>query len=188
VLYDNFLATAMTLGALSVGLATVKVLARLMAAGTGTPGTIQWRLAGMSGIDGLAGIPSWVAAAAAVAVALAAVCVVMVEVGVLKAAGELTLSTKFTDEIVQTKKNWMAAASMLTVPLAAMWTGVNPERDEVIAYLSGGVIVILLMLFFIQTLRGFVRQKVSLLVWFLYLCTVEFFPLCALMVVVARNV
>jgi hypothetical protein len=186
--YDTFLSVAIALGALSAGVAAVKITALLLAHGTGTPGTIQWRLAGMAGTAGLAGVPMWVAPAAAVAVAAVTVGVLMAGVGVLKASGRLTLSEDFTDEIARTKKNWMAAASMLTLPLVAMWTGINPERDGAIAYLFGVVTVTLTVLFVVQTLRGFIRQKVSLLVWFLYLCTVEIFPLCAVIVVVARNV
>jgi hypothetical protein len=186
--YNNFLIVAMILGALSVGLAVVKVGARLMAAGTGHPGTIQWRLAGLAGTEGLAGIPSWVAPAAALAVALGAAGVAMAGMGVLKVAGELTLSSKFTDEIIRTKKNWMAAAAMLTFPMVAMWTGVNPERDMIIMYLLATMTVTLAILFAVQTLGGFIRQKVSLLVWFLYLCTVEILPLCAVTLAVARNV
>ncbi len=58
-LYDRFLSMAMTLGALSAGLAAVKVAAAALAAGTGTPGTWQWRLAGLTGTAGMAGITSW---------------------------------------------------------------------------------------------------------------------------------
>jgi integral membrane sensor domain MASE1 len=82
----------------------------------------------------------------------------------------------------------MAAFTLITLPLVVMWSGVNPARDRWIAYLIGGVIVTFAILFTIQTLGGFLRQKVSLLVWFLYLCTVEISPLCAVVLVVARNV
>ncbi len=167
--YDNFLAVALTIGALSTGLAAVKATVMMPEA------------------EGLAGMPAWVAPMATVVVALVAVVVVLVEVWTVKAAGKLTFSSKFADEIVGIKKNWMAAASILTVPLVAMWTGVTPERDAIITYLLACVMVTIAVLFTIHTLRGFIRQKVSLLVWFLYLCTVEIFPVCAVMLAVARN-
>ncbi len=170
--YDRFLATALTLGALSTGLAAVKVAAWLM-----EEKETVW-----------ASLPVWVAPAAAGGVALVIVMVVMVEVGILKAAGGMTFSRRFTGEVVAIKKNWMAAASILTVPLVAMWTGVNPGRDGIVTYVIAGVAVTLATLFVIHTLQGFLRQKVSLLVWFLYLCTVEIFPVCAVMLAVARNV
>jgi hypothetical protein len=188
VVYDNFLRVALALGAMTVGLAVVKLTSRLLAEGTGIPGTMQWELAGWAGPAGLDGLPIWIAPAAVVAVALAGTVLEMVEIGVLKAAGGLTLSSKFTDEIVRIKKNWIAAVSILSLPLVVTWSGVNPERDRWIAYIFGGVIVIFAVLFSIQTMRGFIRQKVSLLVWFLYLCTVEIFPLGTIVLVVARNI
>jgi hypothetical protein len=187
-LYDRFTGIAMTLGALSAGLGAVKVAAAGLAAGTGTPGTWQWALADLAGTDGIAGMPRWIPAAAALAVALVVVGIVLVGVGVLKAAGGVTLSGKFVTAIVQTKRKWLAAASMLAVPLVAVWTGINPVRDTVVAYLIAGVVVILFVLFALHTLRGFLKQNVSLLVWFLYLCTVELIPVCAVALAAAKNV
>ncbi len=187
-MYDRFLAAAITLGALSAGLGAVKVAAAMLAGGTGTPGTVEWRLAGLTGTAGVAGLPVWVAVVAVFAVALAVAAVVLVEVGMIRAAGGITLSGKFAGAIVQTKKNWMAAASLTVVPLVAAWTGVNPVRDEAIAYVIAGVAITLAVMFVIQTLRGFIKQKVSLLVWFLYLCTVEIFPVCAVVVAAMQNI
>ena len=189
--YDGFLGVAMTLGALTAGLAVVKAAAWLLAGGgggTGTPGTVGWRLAGLTGIGGIEGIPSWSAPVAVIAVALLAVCVAFIEVGVIRAAGGITLSGSFAGTIVRTKKNWMAATSMLTAPLVVLWTGVNPVRDRIITYILITVLVTTVTLFVIHTLRGFVKQKVSLLVWFLYLCTVEIFPVAAVVLAAVKNV
>jgi hypothetical protein len=186
-LYDNFLGVAMTLGAFSMALGVVKATAAMLAAGTGTPGTIQWKLAGLAGTDGIAGIPPWVVPGAVVAVAAVTALVVLAEMGVLKAAGSLTLSGKFADEIIRVKRNWLASLSLFLTPLVAVWTGANPERDTVIAYLFVIVAIILCGLFFAHSLIAFIRQKVSLLVWFLYLCSVEIFPVCVIVVAATRN-
>ncbi|MDR2883116.1 MAG: DUF4271 domain-containing protein [Alistipes sp.] len=172
--YENFLATALSLGAISTGLAAVKGIVWLAETGAIVSVTTE-------------ALPVWVAPVAAGGVAMTAAVVVMMEMGILKAVGKLTFSQKFTDEIVTVKKNWMAAASILTVPLVAMWTGVNPERDIILAYMIAGMIITLFILFATHTLRGFIRQKISLLVWFLYLCAVEIFPVCAVVIAVARN-
>jgi hypothetical protein len=187
-LYDNFLGVAMTLGAFSAALGIVKVTAAMLASGTGTPGTIQWRLAGLAGTDGIAGMPSWVVPTAVVAVAVVTALVVLAEMGALKAAGAITLSTKFADAIIRMKRNWLALLSLMLTPLVAVWTGVNPERDTIVAYLFVVVAIILCGLFVAHTLRGFIKQKVSLLVWFLYLCTVEIFPVCAIVVAATKFV
>ncbi len=185
--YDGFLATALTLGAMSAGLAVVKAVGMAMENGAVESRLIA-RAMSMAGAGPSDVLPVWVVPAAVAAVALATAGVVLVEAGILKAAGSLTYSTRFTGEIITVKKNWLAALSIFTVPIVGMWTGVNPERDMVMAYLLAGVMVTLTTLFVVQTLRGFIRQNVSLLVWFLYLCTVEILPVCAVMLAVARNV
>jgi hypothetical protein len=183
--FSRFPIVAMTLGVFGVGIAAVKVAAWLLS--SAAFGAVE-----AAGIPGILvtprAVPLWVAPAAVVAVALAVTCVAMVGMGILKAAGSLTLSEKFTDEIALARRNWMAAASILIVPLATVWTGMNPARDRVIAYMAAFVVVALAMLFVAHTLRGFVKQKVSLLVWFLYLCTVEVFPVCALVLAAVKNV
>ncbi len=186
-MYDNFLGVAMLTGALAAGLGVVKIISAMLAAGTGTPGTIQWKVADLAGTTGIGGMPVWILPAAALAVSVLAAAVVLAGVGVLKAAGSLTLSGKFTDEVVRMKKNWLAACSVLMVPLVAVWSGVNPMRDTIVAYLFVAVVVALCCLFVVHTLRGFLKQKVSVLVWFLYLCTVEIFPVCALVLAATRN-
>lgn len=186
-LYDRFLNVAMTLGAFSAGLAAVKVAAAMLVVRIGTPGTWQWRLAGLAGTSDMTGIPSWVAPTAVLAVASACAAVALAKMGIIKAAGSVTLSRKFADAVVQNKRNWMAAASIPAVPLVAVWTGVNPARDTAVAYVVMSLMVILSTLFVAHTLQAFLKQKVSLLVWFLYLCIVEIFPVCAVVLAVARN-
>lgn len=187
-LYDRFLNFAMALGALSAGLVVVKAGAALHCEGTVTPGIRRWHLAELAGTSFPAGIPAWVAPAAVFAVAAVAACIALAEMGVLKAAGSLTLSKTFTTVIVQLKRNWLAAASILLVPLAAVWTGMNPVRDTIVAYLIATIMVALFLLFVVHTLNGFLKQKVSLLVWFLYLCTVEIFPVCAVALAATKSI
>ncbi len=208
-MYNRFPAIAITLGALSLGLGAVKVVSAMLSAGT-VPGHGPTALlaaeagpaistALRSGIDSvtalfglpslppLAEIPIWIPVAAVVAVSLVAVFVALIETSMLRMAGSVTLSGKFTGAVIQTKRNWMAAASLAVTPLVALWTGVNPVRDACIAYVLAGVVVAMVLMFVAHTLRGFIVQKVSVLVWFLYLCTVEIFPVCAIVVAVAKN-
>ncbi|MDR2894526.1 MAG: DUF4271 domain-containing protein [Alistipes sp.] len=185
-LYVRFLYAATSLGALSSGM----VAAKWMAAGGGTfaSGTGVTLPGGtFFDADALQWMGSWLPACAALAVALIVAVIVRIEGGALRAAGSLTLSTKVTDWLLLTKRNMLAAASMLLVPLALVWTGANPARDMIVAYLIMGVTVAVVVLFVIHTLRGFVKQKISLLVWFLYLCTVEIFPVSAVVLAAMRN-
>jgi len=185
---DSFTAVALTIGALSAGLAAVKVLAAGLAAGTGTRGSWQWRVADVAGTAGLDGLPQWLPAVATVAVAVAVAVIVAAETAVVAAAGRLTLSRTFTGELLREKRNSLAAVALVAAPLVAMWTGVNPERDRIIVYIIVAVTIICAAMFVIRTFAAFVRQKVSVLVWFLYLCTVEIFPVYALVLTATNNV
>jgi hypothetical protein len=49
-------------------------------------------------------------------------------------------------------------------------------------------VIATVLMFAVHTLMMFVKQKVSVLVWFLYLCAVEFFPVSLVVLLAARNV
>lgn len=181
-LYDRFLNTAIVLGALSTGLAAVKVATAALATGTW-----QWRLVGLAGTTGMADMPWWAPLAATLIVASAAAGIVMVEVGIIRIAGSVTLSSKFTGAIVQIKRNCLAAASIMFVPLTAVWTGVNPVRDATVAYIALAMTVTLSVMFLVHTLKSFLKQNVSVLIWFLYLCTVEVFPVGAVVLATTKS-
>ncbi len=106
--------------------------------------------------------------------------VMYVQVMFLQAAGALTLHRELVVAVVEAKKWAVATGALAGVPAVLLWTGVNPVRDQVLMYVVGFEAVALFVLFLVRTLRLFVRQKVSVLVWFLYLCTVEIAPFVAI--------
>jgi hypothetical protein len=169
--YDRFSAIAMGLGALSLGLGAVKVAAT---------GGVAAAIA--------AGGELWLPAVATIGIAAVAVATALVQAGVVRIAGALTLSGKFVVRVVQIKKNHLSALSLLLVPIVTVWTGENPVRDTVTAYLFAAAIITIAVSMTVHTLGAFIKQKVSVLVWFLYLCTVESFPVCALVLAATRNV
>ncbi|MDR2912798.1 MAG: DUF4271 domain-containing protein [Alistipes sp.] len=113
-------------------------------------------------------------------VAGAIVVLALVQAGVMMAAGGLTLSGRFVGAVIRIKKNCISALSLLIVPVVAVWSGVNPMRDEIAGWIFAGVVAVVASMFVAHTLVGFVKQKVSLLVWFLYLCAVEIVPVWAI--------
>jgi hypothetical protein len=186
-MYDRFLGAAAFIGALAAGLGVAKFIAATLTAGTGGPGSIQWIVADMAGTTGIAGVAVWLVPAMAIAVSLIAVLIALTSMGALKAAGGLTLSGKFTDEVIRTKKNWLAACSVFLVPLVLVWSGANPTRDTIIGYLFVILAFSLCGLFVATTFRAFMGQKVSVLIWFLYLCAIEIFPVGVVVLAVTGN-
>ncbi len=113
--------------------------------------------------------------------------IVWVQVGLLRTAGNLTLRRSLVEELLQTKKNHLALLAMLAAPPILLYTGMNPLRDQIMVYIVMVELVAISAIFLGRTLQEFVRQKVSLLVWFLYLCTVEIFPVSFVVVLAVKN-
>ncbi len=124
-------------------------------------------------------------------VGLAAAVVVTIlvafQIGLLRVAGGVTLMRELTSEIVEAKKKYLALAAILITAPVLLWSGSNPLRDQIMVYIIEAELVVVSVLFLTRTGRLFVRQKVSLLIWFLYLCAVEIFPVGLAIVLAAKN-
>jgi hypothetical protein len=186
----GFLVWAMALAILGVGIATVKAV--------NAPGILETM--GVTGAltgSGAAGrgsateiFAAWGISSAGlvVIVAIAALCIVLLQIGVLKGAGKLVFAEEVTDNLIRTKKTYLAAAAVLVVPPILMLSGGNPIRDQILIYIIGTEVIATMLMFAGNTFLLFVKQKCSLLVWFLYLCAVEIFPVSLAVMLAARGV
>lgn len=121
-------------------------------------------------------MPSWAAAASVLVAGGAFLLIFALQCAVIGMAGGLTLSKEFARAIVFNKKLALAVTAVVTLPLVALYTGLDSTADIVMGYVVAGVIVMLALVFVLRTMMLFIRQKVSLLVWILYLCAIEIFP------------
>lgn len=113
--------------------------------------------------------------------------VLLLQYGMLRLAGAVTLTQEFTDELCAIKRTMIALCSILLPPtlLCYLLTPAGSGNGWLIAILVETVIV--LFLFLKATLTLFVSKKVSIFHWILYLCTVELFPISLLWLLIARN-
>jgi hypothetical protein len=168
-LYNNFIALAVMLCTLSVAIALTKELA-------------VW-------IDPpvVASAPKWaVPLVSGVLWAVVAV-VLLVQWAFLKAAGGFTFSGKFAGAVTEIKNTHLAVTTLFLTPAILLWTGVNPVWDTIMFWAIVMEGTLLLVSFVFRTFLLFVGQKVSLLVWILYLCAVEIFPIALVWTLVAKN-
>ena len=174
LIYSRFLNAALVLGVVVLGIAVEKIV----------------------GVWGGGGVVMAV-------VAVLAICVMAVQFGILWAAGRLTLAYELTDGIWRAKKRYFAVAAMLITPFVVMISGMGSAgggewvgdlefgldlakwsvRNLSILYIVVAEVVTIAVMFAVQTLLLFVRQKVSVLVWFLYLCAVEILPVSLLVLI-----
>lgn len=113
--------------------------------------------------------------------------VLLLQNGMLRLAGAITVTQEFTNELIATKRSLLALGALLLPPtlLCYILTPAGSGAGWLIAILAETAIV--LFLFLKATLSLFVSKKVSIFHWILYLCTVEIFPISLLWLLIARN-
>jgi hypothetical protein len=118
------------------------------------------------------------------------VVVLGVQFGVVWLVGGLTLAPLLRDGILRAKRRYFAAGVLLISPAAFMLSGGSLDmwsRDFFVFCSIVFLAVVMYVMFAVHTLLLFVRQKVSVLVWFLYLCTVEIFPVSLIVLIGVKN-
>ncbi len=178
-LYDRYTAFITVIGLFSVGIAAGKAA---LAAGVPPTGVTEYSAVATIVASG------WLPAIAAVAAGVTAICVVSLQTLVLKAAGRLVFAGGFVDFLLALKRTCLSATILLVAPFIFMYTGENPVRDEIFIYVVIIELIAIAAMYAFHTLYLFIKQKVSLLVWFLYLCTVEIFPVSLVVLLVVKNV
>ncbi|MDR2891215.1 MAG: DUF4271 domain-containing protein [Alistipes sp.] len=129
----------------------------------------------------------WLPVVLSIFVAAIAAVVSAVRFGALKVAGWLTLSREFTHTLAGIRRIHVAAGAILLTPCALVFSGANPARDLTVAAIAATVVVALGVSLAIQSAVLFRKQKVSILVWFLYLCAVEIFPVGFALLLTIKN-
>ncbi|MDR0509480.1 MAG: DUF4271 domain-containing protein [Rikenellaceae bacterium] len=102
----------------------------------------------------------------------------------LRAAGGLTRSKGFTGSLLRMRTAILAVGAVVLLPLflpltLSHWPGA--------AWMLVALVAAWTLTLMQKTFQLFVIQKISILHWFLYLCTVEIFPLSAVALAALRN-
>ena len=100
--------------------------------------------------------------------------------------GALTLSQPFTAQIVLLKRTYFALAVIVSSPALLLFAFCPPGRGGVWFTVIVAELTVTALLYFRETLNLFLSKKVSILHWFLYLCTVEIFPISLLWLLAVR--
>ncbi len=104
----------------------------------------------------------------------------------LRLTGALTLTTPFIRQLQQVRQTCFSIAVLLLSPLLLLFA-LCPRNTGGVWF---GLIVMLLTgtlcLYLKETLSLFISKKISILHWFLYLCSVEIFPVSLLALLATR--
>ncbi|MFI3282799.1 MAG: DUF4271 domain-containing protein [Rikenellaceae bacterium] len=118
----------------------------------------------------------------------AIIAVALYEWAILKVGGYLSLNIEFVKKIFSMKRQLMVLCIIFASPLFIMCGVASYKQGEWILQLSMIVGIVFLVAFIRQSFLLFMRQKISILHWFLYLCGVEILPLTFLWAFSARYI
>ncbi len=108
--------------------------------------------------------------------------------GVLRISGYLTLQSNFVNRLLKIRGQLTIWAVLVISPLFVM-SGLTDYIEGIwVVYLSGIVSIALLLIYLRQSFLLFMKQNISILHWFLYLCGVEILPLTFLWAIVTRQI
>ena len=166
--YSRFLNIATAIGLLFLGVAAVKYGDTLM------PG----RLA--------ASIPQGAALIFSLLVSLASLGVAAYQTIAVRLAGALTLSQPFIAQLMLLKRTCFALGMILISPPLLLFALCPQGTGGVWFCIIAVELAAAAVLYLKETLNLFLSKKVSILHWFLYLCTVEVFPVSLLWLLAVR--
>ena len=159
IFHSQFLRRYSVLGAVGLGVLTVKLCDEWMPAGS------------FSMLDPL------VRQGFGILVMLVIEVIFLVQAAVLWGVGQVTLSQSFISTLLYVKQVHFARAVLLVQPLILLSVLCPPGSGMVWIYLIFTLIAAAVLMYLREAHALFVAKKISNLHWFLYLCTIETAPI-----------
>lgn len=105
---------------------------------------------------------------------------------VLKIAGGLTLSTIFTFRLFYLKKIILALTTILLTPVFLVFVLSHGKSTEILSWIMFFIVGSMVIFLIFRTFIFFIRQNLSISLWFLYLCAVEIFPASLIWIIAGK--
>ena len=137
--------------------------------------------------------PAWAEAIPPIAAPLLCLCAVAVCIAVaayqyaaLRMAGAVTLEQPLVAQLLRLKYTYFSFGAVVVSPALLLFALAPSGADGVWIGLAAAGSAVTAVLYVRETLYLFLGKKISILHWFLYLCTVELFPVSLLGLLAAR--
>lgn len=104
---------------------------------------------------------------------------------VLHLCGAVTLSQPFVNKLLLLKRLYFSLATLTATPALLLFALCAHGSGRLWLAVAAAACCVALLLYLKETLRLFLAEKVSLLHWILYLCSVEIFPVSFLALLAA---
>lgn len=112
--------------------------------------------------------------------------IILFQSSAIRIAGAITLSQDFITQLALLRRTYFALAVLITSPPLLLFA-LCPRGTGGVWFICVAVeLIITAVLYLKESLNLFISKKISILHWFLYLCTVEVFPISLLWLLVTR--
>lgn len=119
--------------------------------------------------------------------ATAACCgVVVYQLAAVRLAGAVTLSQPFISQLILLKRTYFSLAVIVTSPVLLLFALCPRGTGDLWFSIIIIELAVTAILYLRETVNLFIAKKISILHWFLYLCTVEIFPISLLWLLTVR--
>ena len=112
--------------------------------------------------------------------------VILFQAAVVRIIGAVTLSQPFIAQLVQLRQTFFSLAVIIASPALLLFALCPRGTGSVWFFVGAAELIITAVLYLKESLNLFISKKISILHWFLYLCTVEIFPISLLWLLAAR--
>ena len=112
--------------------------------------------------------------------------IILFQGAVIRIAGAVTLAQPFIAQLSLLRRTYFALAVIITSPTLILFA-LCPRGTGGAWFVIGALeLIITAVLYLRESLNLFISKKISILHWFLYLCTVEVFPISLLWLLATR--
>lgn len=112
--------------------------------------------------------------------------VILFQAMTVRIIGAVTLSQPFIAQLVQLRQTFFSLAVIIASPALLLFALCPRGTGSVWFFVGAAELIITAVLYLKESLNLFISKKISILHWFLYLCTVEIFPISLLWLLAAR--
>ena len=112
--------------------------------------------------------------------------IILFQSSAIRIAGAITLSQPFIAQLALLRRTYFALAVIVSSPTLLLFALCPRGTGGAWFIISAVELIITAVLYLRESLNLFISKKISILHWFLYLCTVEVFPISLLWLLATR--
>ena len=106
---------------------------------------------------------------------------------IISIVGKLTYHDSLSKYLIRYLNLRLITSALIIAPIYLLLFQSFGIWQTILLYMIAAILILMLFFLYFNSYRVFIQQKVSVLYWFLYLCTVEFLPISFALILVGKN-